>query len=236
MDCLVCNNVSVAVLDDKEEMQDVQELSMKYDYITAKAGAFDLERVKRLKNMGFCFLDRTLCGEILLHRVPAEIGRYIRFEALEEDYGEEILTVARKAFVTDRRFHLQMEPDQEQADQLIQAYLNKYREEQATFLVCRYRGKAVGFTTLCTRESKSCENVLGAVLPEYQSKGVALGLYAYMCQHLSELKFEKLYGHISTQNPASLNLHISLGARLAKPMDVYMRRSNGVAAEKKSGL
>lgn len=88
---------------------------------------------------------------------------------------------------------------------------------------CFYNGNLAGFTVVKKLDQNSCENVLGAVDPLYQSRGVAIGLYAYMLRELKEKGYEKLYGRISTTNVASINLHIALGVKYSRPEDEYVK-------------
>jgi L-amino acid N-acyltransferase YncA len=89
---------------------------------------------------------------------------------------------------------------------------------------CHHKGKLVGFTLVEIINSDVCENILGAVLPEYQKRGVAINLYAYMRKVLAENGYKELVGKIDSTNVSSLNLHVSLGARFIDTVDVYCWR------------
>lgn len=230
MECILGRESNVAVLSVGDELDQLEVLKRKFDCVLVKTDPTDYLRLESLKREGFCFHDRTLCGGIQLSKLAQDLDRYVRFSSSEEGYEEELLELAGQTFFTDKRFHLNSKPDSVQAKQMIEGYLDQYRKEGARFLVCRYQGKAVGFTTVCERSADDCENVLGAVLPEYQSKGVAISLYIWMCRYVRELGYERLYGNISTQNPASLNLHISLGARFEKPVDAYIYNNRSQSA------
>lgn len=195
------------------------------DYILAKVEPDNVEKIMKLKKLGFCFHNRTILGEINLDTMDERLLRMVRGDMrIDTIYTEELYELAKKTFVRDRRFHLDIKWDQVLANKVLKGYLNRFSHDDTMLFKCFHNGKTVGFTVVKKLDETLCENVLGAVDPLYQNRGVAIGLYSYMLKELKRKGYKKLYGRISTTNMASINLHIALGAKYSMPEDEYIFR------------
>ncbi len=185
----------------------------------------DIRRIRELEQAGFTFHNRMLTMEVNLQKWDQGLERCIRYECRYlEEVSQDMYGLACLAFVRDRRFHLKREFDQTFAEPSILGYLEELASEPCMVFHCLYKGTLVGFTVIKKRENLVCENCLGAVLPEWQSKGAAMGLYVYMARELRTRGIKRLRGEISSTNLPSLNLHVGLGGRFVEECDVYIRR------------
>lgn len=204
-------------------------LTEEKDYVIAKACPEDVGRIKELEERGFCFHNRTVLGEIPLSVLNEKQLRMIRADVREEgNITPDLYELARRCFPRDRRFHLKKDFDQGLADKILKGYMDELSGERLRVYKCFHKSRLTGFTIVKNLENQNCENVLGAVDPEYQNRGAALNLYLYMMKCLRDNGMEKLYGRISTTNMASINLHIALGAKYREPMDEYIHVRNGI--------
>jgi ribosomal protein S18 acetylase RimI-like enzyme len=195
------------------------------DYILAHTRYDNVEDIRRLKGKGFDFLNRTITARINLQAVKDNLGDNIRaYVQYDTEISDELYEIAYSAFPTDRRFHLGENFDDTLSRKMIKGYIDEAKKKNILVFKCHHKGKLVGFTLVEIINSDVCENILGAVLPEYQKRGVAINLYAYMRKVLAENGYKELVGKIDSTNVSSLNLHVSLGARFIDTVDVYCWR------------
>lgn len=194
------------------------------NYIIATSDPDDTQRIKELSRHGFIFLDRTLLETIETRKLNDRLLRMIRYDVSEDDtFTDDVFDLAKRTFEKDRRFHLKPDYDKNDAAHLIDRYIKYFETQESILFKCKYKEQLAGFIIISNLGSSSCENVLGAVAPEFQSRGAAVSLYVYMVKALREKGFEQITGRISTKNSASLNLHILLGATFSKPLDTYIK-------------
>lgn len=192
------------------------------DYIFVDALTEDISKISFLKDNGFCFHDRLVLSIIDLSKIPAGLGKYIRYDISEHnEISNEVIELAIKSYPKDRRFHFETCYDDAIAKIIIRGYLRELSDEKLKVYHCEHNRRVVGFVIL--RENDNIfENILGAVDIEYQNRGAAMSLYAGTLISMKEKGFRKYEGWISTKNIASLNLHTALGARFVKTRDRYI--------------
>lgn len=196
------------------------------NYVIVNASPVDVVRITDLEQKGFSFHDRKILCRIALTKLNPRYMGLIRADVkMDKNFTTEIYSLANKAFITDRRFHLDKVFNQELAERVIINYIDKFGKEEFVFK-CYHKNRLIGFTIVKPYNDEECENILGAVDPEYQGKGAAINLYAYMVKALAESGYKMLYGNISTTNIASINLHIALGGSFIKAEDEYIYRKN----------
>lgn len=211
-DVSVCN-ISVDELDDYRPDSDFTLVHVQYD---------DIESIKKAKDKGFEFLNRTITASISLQSIKDDLGDNIRANIVcDKDITHDMYEIAYLAFPTDRRFHLGEAFDNTLAKKLIKAYIDDANEKNILVFKCYHKERLVGFTIVEINDEITCETILGAVLPEYHKRGVAINLYAYMRNVLAEKGYKEVFGRIASTNVSSINLHVSLGARFADTEDVY---------------
>lgn len=204
---------------------EIRDVTTECDFLLAKTSPDDIERIVGLEQKGFIFHNRTILGEINLSSVSETLIRMIRADVrTDKEFSMNLYELARKAFATDRRFHLTKQFDQNLANKIIEGYIRALSTEDVMLFKCFHKEKLTGFTIVKRLDDIACENMLGAVNPLYQSRGVAINLYSYMLKVLRDEGYMKLYGRISTTNVASINLHIALGAKYSLPEDDYILR------------
>lgn len=195
------------------------------EYYLAKTETDDVERIQQLQRMEFVFHERFLDYIIVPTKMDSRFIRMVRADVrAEQKIDKDMKELAQKAFVKDRRFHLKPYFEQESANKVISAYIDEISKEIYAIYKCFHKEKLVGFTMVKKVDDKTYENLLGAVDPEYQKKGVAFNLYVYMVDSLGKNGCEELIGSIAAANITSLNLHLMLGATFRGVSDQYIRR------------
>ena len=189
--------------------------------------AEDTARTIMLESDGFTFHNRTFLCEVPLWKLDQRLAKLVRADVKKDDaFTEDIYELAGRAFVFDRRFHLKKTYDQEFAAKVLRGYIDGWKAAGCFFFKCFYKDRLTGFTLIRQLNDTECENVLGAVEPEYQNRGMAFNLYVYMANALRELGYKYLYGRISTSNTSSINLHAMLGGKFSAVRDEYIFRKD----------
>ena len=197
------------------------------DYTIVRSRPEDTVRSSILEKNGFTFHNRTFLCEIPLQKLDQGLEKLVRAdEKKDETFTDDIYELAARAFTTDRRFHLKKAFDQEFAKKIIRGYIDGWNNAGCFFFKCFYKRQLSGFTLIHPIDSTECENMLGAVEPEYQNRGMASNLYVYMADALRQMGYKSLYGRISTSNTPSINLHAMLGGRFSAVEDEYILRNN----------
>ncbi len=179
----------------------------------------DFEKEQELLRRGFHFADRTLDVSIPLRRSGLDFASLVRIEpVVASDRRREVLEIAQKSFWADRRFHLDIYPNQSRADMVIAGWIDRLAE----YYLCEYKGKAIGFLALTGDERQKFIH-LAAVLEEYRLSGAALSLYAAAARDCKTNGVQTLNGRISSANTAVMNLYSCLGASFSNPCSIYLK-------------
>lgn len=197
------------------------------DYTIVRSRPEDTVRSSMLEQNGFTFHNRTFLCEIPLQKLNQGLAKLVRADVKKDDtFSEDLYELAGRTFMTDRRFHLKKAFDQEFAKKIIRGYIDGWNDAGCFFFKCFYKGLLTGFTLIHPLGHTECENVLGAVEPEYQNRGMAFNLYVYMADALRQMGYKSLYGRISTSNTPSINLHAMLGGKFSAVEDEYIIRKD----------
>ncbi len=193
------------------------------DVIVARTDPEDVARVQALRKREFVFHNRTVLGTVSLKALSGPLFERARSQVeVDTRVDQAVYGLAYTAFPKDRRFHLKADFDQDFANAVLKSYIDHYSQQDVLVFRSMYKDELAGFTIVQLKEGGACENVLGAVSPLYQGRGIAIGLYTGMLKHLQNLGMKELSGRISTTNMASINLHIALGAKYSHPEDDYI--------------
>lgn len=169
---------------------------------------------------GYFLADRTLEAVISVASCKIDQAKMIRLPVKQEDNcKEEIFEIAVASFVNDRRFMITAEPNPQIEAEIIRKYVNNLSEP----LVCRFHDKIIGFLGLKKADDDTLFVYLAAVLEKYRTTGAALALYASAILLAQKEGYKKLAGRISSLNMPVMNLYASLGARFAKPEDIFLK-------------
>ena len=181
-----------------------------------------------LKRNQYIMVDRTIKAQISLPSLTG-LERLVRMNVQElEEITDEVYEAAEKAFTRDRRFFLSLNCEQEIGAAVLKDYIRQFEKEEKLIFGCFYKEKLVGALIAIRVSDMEYETVLGAVLPEWQSKGAGVSLYAFEFSQLQKKGIKTLYSRISTDNVASLNMHITLSQgniRFIQPLDVYIKEN-----------
>lgn len=213
----------------KDELPGAEEADARYVVCETSYGDFD--RRDELLKRGYVFLDRILriqidtqsdlvvqqCEKIKAGNAPVELVPGIEF-------SDEMASLYHKAYTEDRRFHLTDRFDQEEANAVIDAYLESFKADGAVPFGAVSGGRLVGCTMLQPTPEGGTANNLGATAPGIKGRMTALPLYLGMMDYIRESGVRMYYGEVSTCNMASLNLHFSLGGKVTAIKDKYILR------------
>ena len=213
-------------IEKKDAIPETDELNPQADYIICRADPLDSACENRLRGMGFRFLDRMLYFEIDLRtfsETSSELLSGINF-ICDDRFGEDVHELAHAAYTTDRRFHLEPEFNQTLANEVIDMYIEDFKNRGMKLYKATHEKELLGFTVVDEKidsGGSSFENVLGATKPGIKGKMVAAPLYSAMLSGERE-KFRKYVGRVSSSNVSSINLHFQLGGHIAKTYDEYI--------------
>ena len=198
----------------------------KAQYIFVDSLSEDIDRINNLKNWGFEFHERMILTSIFTGRLEQNLTRFVKYDVSEgKEISDELKEIAVRAYPADRRFHINRYYDEKNAKNFIISYLDELSKEDLIIYSCKHHQKMIGYTILKEVSNGIFENLLGAVMPEYQSRGAAFALYAGMLISMKEKGYKEYTGWISTKNIASLNLHIALGGvKFSVSKDRYVKR------------
>lgn len=199
-------------------MQDLLAIEMRYDivkiFVDSENAIFDL-----LSQNKYIFVDRILDVSMALSKVN-DYEKLIRLPIVKTtEYKKEILQIAQKSFPYDRRFHLQLNYNQQLANVVIADWVDKLDE----VYVCLYKDMPIGFLALIQIDNKNSFVHLAAVDKEYRMTGAAMALYAKAIQISKENNYLNLNGRISSKNIAVMNLYANFGAKFSNPIDIYIK-------------
>ncbi len=196
------------------------------DYVRLEVHSSDKTDRDILKKNQYIMVDRTIKAQMALSSLTG-LERLVRMNVQElESISGEVYEVAKKAFTRDRRFFLSLNCEEEVGHAVLQDYIRQFENEEKIIFGCLYKEKLVGVLIAIRISDSEYETVLGAVLPEWQSKGAGVSLYAFELYQMQKRGIKTLYSRISTDNVASLNMHITLSQgniRFIQPLDVYIK-------------
>lgn len=231
MERYIYDGIRVAYFDTAEAWDRIESDT---DYTIVRSRPEDTERSTMLERNGFTFHNRTFLCEIPLGKLDQGLVKLVRADVKKDDaFTQDIYMLAGRAFVSDRRFHLKKAFDQEFAGRILRGYIDRWKDAGCFFYKCFHKGRLAGFTLIRPLNSTGCENVLGAVEPEYQNRGMAFNLYVYMANALREMGYKSLNGRISTSNTPSINLHATIGGKFSAVEDEYIFRKDPLPSMKR---
>ncbi len=218
-----CNYVKITA--NEKKLDNLQEIQA--EYVRAEIYPEDELHKRILHKNGYIWVDRTIKAQINLNHLGSELTRLIRMDIKELDgITDEVYEVAVRAFKNDRRFFLSLDSNAEVGHCVLWDFIKQCSERKCMLFGCFYDDKMVGALIVEKINNNTYETLLGAVLPEWQSKGAGCSLYAYEFHALKEKGAKILYSRISTDNLSSLNLHLSLSKgniSFTQPLDVYLK-------------
>ncbi len=201
-------------------------------YLIASATVSDLEAKKALSRSGYVFHDRVLRlgidipASMQLRRKRCRKPDGIKIRKAEE-FTDEMYRMACSVFRTDRRFHLDYGYNQKLADRVIKAWMDRWKGRKLQVMQAFYKGEMTGFVIFDTDSQSQSENVLGVTAPGICGMASAYPLYSDLLDLLGQGGCRKYYGMVSTENAASINLHIQLGAEVCSIVDRFILRKRG---------
>lgn len=196
------------------------------DYVICRADPADSVYEDRLCSMGFRFLDRMLYFEIDLkafEEKPADALSGIDF-VCDDRFDDDVYALAHAAYTTDRRFHLKPVFDQVSANEVMDAYIDEFRDRELKLYKALHGRELLGFAVVDENADTRhlfFENVLGATRPGIKGKMIAAPLYSAMLAGERD-RFRKYAGRVSSSNMASVNLHFQLGGHVTKIYDEFI--------------
>lgn len=175
-----------------------------------------------LNQSGYFFADRTLDVCIPLSKID-NINKLIRLPIIKtSEYKKEIIKIAQKSFLYDRRFHLQLNYNQQLTNAIIKDWVNKIDD----MYICLYKDSPIGFLSLIELDDKNSFIHLAAVEEKYRMTGAAISLYAKAIQVSWEKNYTNVNGRISSCNIAAVNLYSYFGAKFSNPINIYIKDKN----------
>lgn len=206
-------------------------IDMPCDFVVANTMFDDIKRLESLSENNYVFHDRVVRMKIELENtkiseIRESVGRVrLPIEVnVSHDYGNDINEIAYKAYTKDKRFHLLKDYNMEFASQVIDAYIDKCKEDGMVVVRTKNDDYTTGIIILKHNEDDSYDNVLGAVEPGVKGKLSAYKLYLSALDYIKKSGGKAYYGNVSSSNQASLNLHINLGAMAEVIIDEYIYR------------
>lgn len=143
-----------------------------------------------------------------------------------DEFTDEILDLALKAFDTDRRSFLERDfAPVERAYEVINAYIAYYRSRRHKIIKAVHGDNVLGFVILHEVENGVYENVLGLTKQNLMGKAAAVPLYSSVLGIVGA-EGKRYLGIASSTNMASINLHMQLGARATDTIDRYILRKS----------
>lgn len=214
----------------KEKVDDEKPLdiwTLTADYVRLEVRPSDEKNKKILLQNEYIWVDRTIKAKINLQRIENNFTRLIRMDIRElGGITDEVYQIAENVFRRDRRFFLSVEYETEIGHRVLKDYIIQQTEKNCVIFGCFYKEKLIGVLIAIELDSYTYETVLGAILPEWHAKGAGTSLYAFEFYALKKRGIQTLYSRISTDNTASLNLHLLLSKGnicFMEPLDIYLK-------------
>ncbi|MDD3429702.1 MAG: GNAT family N-acetyltransferase [Oscillospiraceae bacterium] len=191
------------------------------DFLQATIPFTNTAAAQLLCQNGFYFADRFVTATINVKRSTYALARSRFALTCGTAQPQQMLPLAKEAFVTDRRFHLQRHYNPQLAGIILQSYLETAYTQNWPVFYCTYKEELAGFLVLQTDENGAYV-YLAAAAPKYQGSGAAIELYAAALDYCRTQGIGRMWGRISTANTAVANLYAMLGASFGLPEDVYL--------------
>ena len=181
---------------------------------------------KNLEKDGFFHADRMIRCTINLKRSKVDYKGAVRLRTvLEKADHDRLYEIAVKSFPVDRRFHVNVDYD----DEIQGAILKNWIDQIDECYVCYVKDEIAGFAAVTQNAPDVYEIRLAAVDEKYRLTGAAVSLYSFVADDLREKGAKQLYGWISSVNMAVMNLYEFLGASYSQPMDIFLKQTEGKA-------
>lgn len=197
------------------------------DYVRLEIHSLNQTGRDVLEKEQFIMVDRTIKAQIALSSLVG-LERLVRMDVRElKDITDEVYEVAKKAFTRDRRFFLSLNCEEKVGFAILEDYITQFKGKEKIIFGCFYKEKLIGVLIAVQIGGDEYETVLGAVLPEWQSKGAGVSLYASELYQMKKRGIKTLFSRISTDNVASVNLHIMLSQgkiKFIQPLDIYIKK------------
>lgn len=221
---LTCKNFEICYGMAKEILR---KESISTKYVIAQTYFTHTEEIARLFEAGFCFHDRCLQMEIGVSHARESFSEAVSSLSISESacFTDEMFEMACAAFALDRRF--QLEPDFEPAWKIrdvIEAAVAHYQTGRHKILCAECQGNPVGCVLIRDMGGGVYENVLGFTKPGIAGKVAAIPLYIGALELIKACGGKRYAGTVSSTNMGSLNLHMSLGAKVVGIIDRYILR------------
>ena len=183
----------------------------------------DFAATGELIQKGFTMIDRTIDVKVPINGNKVDLTRFCRMPVLRSDgYAEEIRKIAEKSFQEDYRFKTSRFRKQ---NKVYEQFIDIWMEGEEEVFVCLYQGQVAGFADVrCLEEYGGMPFIyLAAVDERYRAAGTALSLYAGVFEYYKKQKVKFVYGKISSQNMAIMNLYAAFGAQFLRVRDIYIK-------------
>lgn len=148
-------------------------------------------------------------------------------EKAEGKNTKDILSIALKSFKNDSRFNLVFDNSNKR---VYEKLINEWCNNISDVYVIYYKDIIAGFAEVKYLNQYNNEPFINfaAVDEKYRLSGAALELYSFIVENERNKGYSFLYGCISSQNTAVMNLYSYLGASFQNPKDIYLkgRREN----------
>ena len=225
------NNQWEYIKDTVDEKGQYNFQALTADYIRLEVKPSDEKNKKILSENQYIWVDRTIKAKIDLRRIESNFSKLIRLDVQElGSITDEVYDIAEKAFKKDRRFFLSVDYKEEIGHRVLRDYIFQQSQKNHVIFGCYYEKKMIGVLIALKLDPHTYETVLGAILPEWQTRGAGISLYAYEFDVLKKRDGRTLYSRISTDNTASLNLHLSLSQgniSFLQPLDIFLKKQEG---------
>lgn len=180
----------------------------------------DFKYKKLIEQQGFVFVDRMYDVSVNLMRNQIDYSKMVRITPeYTEENKDEIKQIAHECFLTDRRFHVDVEYNQSKADIIMDNWI----DELDGVYICRCKEDIAGFIAIRSEDERCAHIHLAAVREKYRPAGIALSMYAYAIRQCREKGYRNVKGYISSRNIPVMNLYTHLGASFENATDVYIR-------------
>ena len=192
-----------------------------YAYLKVSSGSEEEEIRQKSLDKGFSFADRVMVMDCAADFKAFKGGSRLSFDWSKDWDRKAVFDIAKKDFVTDRRFSVHLRTmdegvDQERfleeglsmKDELLYWFIGMLQDDGLSGSFLRLNGTMIGFNLWKIEEGKG-RIMLGYVEPKYRSMYAAM-LYTSTIRTMREEGALSLREKVSTSNIASFNLHLGL--------------------------
>lgn len=172
-------NIARAMQITPDSLDEVLEFcrAQKVEMLIARCSTAKIDTVQRLEKAGFLLMD-TLVYDVFDTRkkpVPADTPSLTIRTYRPEDY-EQVQAVARIAFQGHfGHYHADKRLDPRKCDEVYMSWAQRCcesREVADDIIIAEDNGRIVGFAPLRIQAEQEGEMLVGAVLPDYQGRGI----------------------------------------------------------------